>query len=77
MKMPLIDLQVDFWSGMAICLSIGLFTSPLIGFLVAMGISIAKESWSMGDGNTPDALNMMSSITGGIAGFLLSFIAKI
>lgn len=77
MKMPDIDKQAHFFFGMAICLSFALFTSPLIGFLVAMGAGIAKEAWDMSGRGTPDALDMMATIMGGIAGFLLSFIAKI
>lgn len=77
MKMPDIDKQAHFFSGMVLAFTVGLFSDPLWGFLAAMSAGVAKEAWDMSGRGTPDALDMMSTITGGIAGFLLSFIAKI
>ena len=75
MKMPDIDKQAHFFSGMAIAFIIGLLTDPLWGFLAAMGAGIAKEAWDMSERGTPDALDMMATIMGGITAFAVFYLA--
>lgn len=75
MKMPDIDKQAHFFSGMALAFTVGLFSDPLWGFLAAMGAGIAKEAWDMSGRGTPDALDMMATIMGGITAFAVFYLA--
>lgn len=66
-----IDKQAHFFSGMALAFTVGLFSDPLWGFLAAMAAGIAKEVWDMSGRGTPDALDMMATLGGGIAAFVV------
>ncbi len=73
MKMPDIDKQAHFYSGMAVCFAVGLFTTPFIGMIVAIAAGMAKEAWDMGGHGTPDALDLIATSLGGFAAFLVFF----
>ena len=66
-----LDKQAHFFSGMALAFTVGLFSDPLWGFLAAMAAGIAKEAWDMSGRGTPDALDMMATLSGGIAAFVV------
>lgn len=66
-----LDKQAHFFSGMALAFTVGLFSDPLWGFLAAMAAGIAKEVWDMSGRGTPDALDMMATLSGGIAAFVM------
>ena len=66
-----LDKQAHFFSGMALAFTVGLFSDPLWGFLAAMAAGIAKEVWDMSGRGTPDALDMMATLGGGIAAFVV------
>ncbi len=70
-----VDKQAHFYSGAALCFAIGLFFDPLWGFLAAMAAGIAKEAWDMSGHGTPDALDMMATIIGGIVAFIVFYLA--
>ena len=72
-KIPL-DKQSHFYSGMALAFTVGLFSEPLWGFLAAMAAGILKEAWDMSGRGTPDALDMMATLGGGIAAFVVFYV---
>lgn len=74
-KLPL-DKQAHFFSGMALAFTVGLFFDPLWGVIAAMGAGIAKEVWDKAGHGTPDALDMMATIMGGIAAFVVFMITE-
>ena len=69
-KIPL-DKQAHFYSGMTLAFTVGLFNEPIWGFLAAMVVGILKEAWDMSNRGTPDALDMMAPLGGGIAAFVV------
>lgn len=76
MKLPTvpIDKQAHFYSGMALALTIGIFFSPFWGFLAAIVAGIAKEVWDKAGQGTPDAMDMVATMVGGVAAFAVFMI---
>ena len=60
---------------MALAFTVGLFFDPLWGVIAAMGAGIAKEAWDMSGRGTPDALDMLSTMLGGVAAFVVFQVA--
>ena len=76
MKLPNIplDKQAHMFSGMALALTIGIFFSPFWGFFAAIVAGIAKEAWDKAGHGTPDAMDMIATMVGGVAAFVVFMI---
>ena len=70
-----IDKQAHFYSGAALCFAVGILTTPFYGFLAAVAAGVAKEVWDMSGRGTPDALDMLSTMLGGVAAFVVFQVA--
>ena len=66
-----IDKQAHFYSGAALCFAVGILTAPFYGFLAAAAVGVAKEVWDKAGHGTPDVLDMLATIGGGIAAFVV------
>lgn len=71
-----IDLQAHFYAGLAICLAVSLFTTPLIGFGVALLAGLAKEVVDKMGFGTPDKWDFVATAVGGLLGFVLIMISE-
>ncbi len=69
-----IDKQAHFYSGAALCFAVGILAAPFYGFLAAVAAGVAKEVWDKAGNGTPDALDMMATLGGGIAAFVVFMI---
>ena len=72
-----IDKQAHFYSGLALCLAVSLFFSPVVGLLASLAAAIAKEVWdSMGNG-TLDPLDFLATAIGGALGGALVMFSEV
>lgn len=71
-----IDKLLNFLGGIVLCLAVSLFLPPVIGLAVAITAAIAKEAYdSLGFG-TPDVMDAVATVAGGLVGFLLIMISE-
>jgi hypothetical protein len=71
-----LDLQAHFWAGLAICLAASLFLGSIVGLTVAIIAGIAKELYDMTGRGTPDVMDAVATIVGGLVGFMLILISQ-
>ena len=72
-KIP-IDKQAHFLSGIAICLAVSLFFSPLIGLTTAIVLGALKEALDSFGYGTDDVWDFVATALGGVVGFVLIMI---
>lgn len=65
--MPL-DKQAHFWAGLAIMLAVSLFGGWVLGLSLAIIAAIGKEIYDMTGRGTPDYMDAVATIAGGLAG---------
>ena len=69
-----IDTQSHFYAGLAICLAVSLFVSPVIGLAVALLAGAIKEGIDALGFGTPDKWDFVATAIGGLVGFALLLI---
>lgn len=70
------DKIIHFLGGAVICLAVSLFFGGLIGLTVAIVAGIIKEAYDMTGKGTPELMDAIATIAGGLVGFLLIMIER-
>lgn len=70
------DKVAHFYAGLAICLAVSLFVSPIIGFGVAILAGVAKEIVDKMGFGTADPWDFVATAVGGLLGFVLILISE-
>lgn len=60
------DLVLHFLAGLLICGLVAYLTEPTLGFAAAMAAGIGKEIWDATGRGTPDKLDVLATVAGGV-----------
>lgn len=60
------DKKLHFAAGAIICLALGLIFTPTVGFLAAIVAGLGKEVWDILGHGTPELMDAVATITGGL-----------
>lgn len=71
-----LDKQAHFYAGLAICLAVSLFVSPVIGLAAALVAGALKEIVDHMGFGTPDVWDFVATAVGGAVGFGLILISE-
>ena len=70
------DKQLHFLGGIVLALAFGLFLGAWVGLTAAIIAGIAKELYDMTGRGTPDVMDAVATIVGGLVGFTLILISQ-